>query len=133
MKMKKEEIFSFFSDETNLVIPDDTFIVYIQNIYSWDDLLNTYYSELKFPSYFGFNLNALYDCLSDFHWIKQKNIFIVHRGLPKFQVVGFKYYLDILGGAAIVWSEHPKVHVFKVFFDECYKEYIDGIAEEIDF
>ena len=38
--------------------------------------------EFNFPSYFGKNWDALYDCLTDLRWLKEKNILIVHDDLP---------------------------------------------------
>jgi len=37
-----------------------------------DELLRSLYYLLWFPGYFGFNWNALEDCLSDLDWINEK-------------------------------------------------------------
>ena len=40
--------------------------------------VNDFYSQiqkgLKFPTYFGKNLDALYDCLCDFSWLDAKEV-----------------------------------------------------------
>ncbi|MFR9164902.1 MAG: barstar family protein [Dysgonomonas sp.] len=33
---------------------------------------------MRFPNYFGFNWNALLDCLRDFDWIEEKYIILIH-------------------------------------------------------
>ncbi len=37
-----------------------------------NELLDELKKKLMFPEYFGFNWDALSDCLKDFHWIKEK-------------------------------------------------------------
>ena len=40
------------------------------------------YEKLHLPGYFGFNWNALFDCLRDLHWVAQRRIVIAHEDLP---------------------------------------------------
>ncbi|MBL7818438.1 MAG: barstar family protein [Saprospiraceae bacterium] len=39
---------------------------------------------LKFPAYFGKNLDALFDCLCDFSWLDAREVHIVLRGYDQF-------------------------------------------------
>ena len=57
-----------------------------------DELLKALYYLLWFPGYFGFNWDALYDCLNDFEWIPAK-IVVVHERLPNFVDEDLKIYL----------------------------------------
>jgi RNAse (barnase) inhibitor barstar len=82
-----------------------------------DDLLQGVADVLSFPSYFGRNWNALYDCLRDFHWTEKKNIFLIHSELPQLMERDLKIYLEILRDAAADWkSDEP--HAFGVIFDK---------------
>jgi RNAse (barnase) inhibitor barstar len=40
--------------------------------------------QLHLPSYFGKNLDALFDCLCDFSWLDTNNVHIVLRGYDEF-------------------------------------------------
>ena len=40
--------------------------------------------QLHLPSYFGKNLDALFDCLCDFSWLDTNNVHIVLRGYDDF-------------------------------------------------
>lgn len=42
-----------------------------------DELMRKLYEELEFPDYFGYNWNALNDCLQDFSWLKEDYVFFI--------------------------------------------------------
>ncbi len=91
-----------------------------------DELLKALYYLLWFPGYFGFNWDALYDCLNDFEWIPCKKIVVVHERLPNFVDEDLKIYLEILRDAVASWSG-SEAHEFEVFFresDQCRVESI---------
>lgn len=81
------------------------------------ELLTSLYYLLWFPGYFGFNWNALEDCLNDFDWICQKKIVIVHDIIPQLPAEDLKIYLDILNIAICDWQEDEK-HQLEVVFQE---------------
>jgi len=74
-----------------------------RDISSKKDLLQRLFEILQLPGYFGFNWDALNDCLCDFHWIKQTRIVILHEDLPKLDDQELRTYLDILMGAILHW------------------------------
>lgn len=47
-----------------------------------DELLKALYYKLWLPGYFGFNWDALYDCLRDLEWIKLYKVVLIHEVLP---------------------------------------------------
>ncbi|WP_083489930.1 barstar family protein [Stenotrophomonas ginsengisoli] len=85
-------------------------------ISSSDELLRAFYYSLWLPGYFGFNWDALYDCLRDLEWIPQRKVVLVHRGLPKIPQGELKIYLEVLRDAALSW-EGENAHDIEVFFD----------------
>ena len=105
----------FFSDtEKEINDKNEVFFVQIENTKK-EDLLNEYYTKLKFP-YFGFNWDALIDCLGDLEWIEQKDVFIYHKKLPELNQKDMETYLDILRCSVAHWKRY-KEHNFEVYFN----------------
>lgn len=86
-------------------------------IYKTEHLLQALYYLLWFPGYFGFNWDALNDCLTDFSWIPKKLIVIEHSGLPKIPEADLSIYLQILRDAVLSWKVGEN-HRLEVIFSE---------------
>lgn len=80
-------------------------------------LFEELYDILKLPGYFGFNWDALYDCLCDFHWIEAHQIIIAHNVLPDLSTNDFKTYLGVLHDATEMWGSN-KEHSLEVRFNQ---------------
>ncbi|MCV2884718.1 barstar family protein [Aestuariibacter sp. AA17] len=78
-------------------------------------LLECLFHTLEFPDYFGFNWNALDDCLTDFSWLSKKNIILIHDGVPHLPSNELDIYLKILHDAIINWEADSEVS-FEVYF-----------------
>ena len=105
-----------FIENVQLDEGEGAFIGYVsKNIHSAINLLESIEVALHFPSYFGCNWNALYDCLRDFDWIKVKTIFLIHYELPRLTDDELQIYLQILRDAAEDWQPDES-HEFRVIF-----------------
>lgn len=86
-------------------------------IYKKEQLFDALFHLLWFPGYFGFNWDALYDCLSDLDWIKEKVVVLEHSGLPKLSDQELKIYLEVLRD--VVQKRCPdEFHRLEIVFDE---------------
>ncbi|MDR1763281.1 MAG: barstar family protein [Dysgonamonadaceae bacterium] len=113
--IEKHANFYFINDVKEIGNINSYFVEIIGNNLSKEDLMNNYYTKFKFP-YFGFNWDALWDCLCDLDWIGLKDIIIYHEVLPKLEDKDFKIYFKILRDAIgnwNIWNEHN----FKVYFN----------------
>lgn len=79
-------------------------------------LFKELYDILDFPGYFGFNWDALNDCLRDFCWINSYEIILAHEVLPSLSIQDFVIYLDILRDAIALWKKENE-HSFEVWFN----------------
>jgi len=108
----------------------DTFTARVAgNIRTSQQLFELLYGLLKLPGYFGFNWNALFDCLRDFHWIAERNVAIVHDDLPKLPKEEMRTYLEILRDAIVDWKL-GEIHSLQVVFDEKDRSCIQEVMEE---
>jgi RNAse (barnase) inhibitor barstar len=55
-----------------------------QGIDTMSQFFTTIAKQLELPSYFGKNLDALYDCLCDFSWTDVSNVQIVFKNYDSF-------------------------------------------------
>jgi len=109
--------FHFFTD-----IPScdssNVFCVHIDpEITTPKDLITSFYYSLWFPGYFGFNWDALYDCLRDLEWIPYRKIAIIHRTIPKIPENELKLYLSVLMDASLFFKEKKDYDLY-IFFRE---------------
>jgi RNAse (barnase) inhibitor barstar len=91
---------------------------------SKEGLFDILSEKLMFPSYFGKNWNALYDCLRDFHWISDgKEVYIVHEDIPCIDHQDFIEYLNILNECVVSWK-NDAAHKIHIIFNKKYEEII---------
>jgi len=74
-------------------------------IRSADQLLQTLYQRLLLPGYFGFNWNALSDCLRSLEWVDVHDVIVSHAELPALPEPELVIYLDVLADAVQSWGE----------------------------
>ena len=112
-----------FLTDPKLYKSASAFVVYLTKTKNEEDLFNQLKSKLNFPYYFGNNWNALKDLLKDFHWIKEKNIVIVHDTIPALNDLSFQSYIQILLDAAQDWGENAN-HSLEIIFPLQSKQFI---------
>ncbi len=106
---------------------EDQFVAYINYVNGKQDLLELLKDKLKFPDYFGFNWDALNDCLADFTWLIQKKIIIVHNERPCLSDKDMGIYVGILVGEIHDWRKwkNGKIHQLEVVFPESCKDEVE--------
>ena len=127
--MIEHKIESFFKFNTSPVSYDtgEVFFVSLDPFLSnTDELLKSLYYLLRLPGYFGFNWNALNDCLNDFHWVNNYKIVIQHDSLPNVPDDDLKIYLEILRDSVISWVNDER-HELEVVFSEKDRSKINDI------
>lgn len=103
-------------DFSGAAAPSDALIVTIPaGIRRKRALLGILSRELYFPGYFGWNWDALSDCLRDLHWVHPpRSVVLQHRDVPFASGTPMQaMYLDILREAAASWkdSDSPRLVV----------------------
>lgn len=106
--------------------PQNAFIAYISKANGKQQLLEELNVKLQFPLYFGFNWDALFDCLRDFNWISQETIAIVHNDVPVLTRVEFEIYLNILIESSKDWHEGDE-HRLEIYFAEKDRKEIENM------
>ncbi len=125
--MKKLKHFLFYQQFPEISI-NKFFFVDVTDIKSKEELLYSYYQAFNFPSYFGFNWDALYDALCHLDkWLEEKKIFIIHKDLSCLGKDDFKIYISVLSDVCNFWKQYPDSLELKVYFPELDKNKIQQI------
>jgi RNAse (barnase) inhibitor barstar len=99
-------------------------------------LLDELYRRLSFPDYFGFNWDALVDCIRDLSWLPPGPVVLMHRDLPLAGDVGSqKTYLSILRDTVEKRGEVPGGMRFRdlvVVFPPDTKEQVARLLQSVD-
>jgi RNAse (barnase) inhibitor barstar len=86
-------------------------------------LLDLLADELRFPSYFGRNWVALFDCLCDLTWLSERRIVVAHEGIPRHMPQRtLATYVRILADAVEWWARHPQTHELVSLFPDAARE-----------
>lgn len=80
------------------------------------NLLKLLSRDLSFPNTFGENWDALFDCLCDLSWIREKRVVIAHESVPTLPVDDLRTYLGVLNDAVASWRDNPGAHELIVIF-----------------
>ena len=80
------------------------------------DLMRIIARGLRFPAYFGESWNALFDCLCDLGWLEERQVIIVHEGIPEIPAEHLREYLRVLRDAVGSWEGDSEQHELLVYF-----------------
>lgn len=113
--------FTFVPDVHTFERNENILIAWIpSDIAEKQQLLRALAEQLQFPSYFGWNWDALYDLLCDFSWIQTHGIAIVHQDVPlQFEGKERKTYLELLSDAVDGWKTVEKHELLAIFPITC--------------
>lgn len=89
--------FEFVDDLTGFRAPDSLVVRLEGRLLRKQDLLRALAAGLKFPSYFGYNWDALEECLNDLSWLgAAANVVLLHKHVPLRDAEQRRIYCDIL-------------------------------------
>jgi hypothetical protein len=115
-----------FVDELSVDWPSDARIVQIPaGISIKMELLAAVAGGLAFPGYFGWNWDALDECLRDLSWIESpRQIVLVHNDIPLVADSEDRaIYLAILRDAVQSWGPDQPHELIVVFPTRCQSEF----------
>ncbi len=96
--------------------PERDFIARIpRGVSSREALFDVLSRELRLPSYFGRNWDALSDSLRDLSWITKRRVVLIHDELPKLGDEDLANYLAVLVDAARDWKPDEAHELVVVF------------------
>ena len=71
-----------------------------------DNFIEECYVKLKFPDYFGFNLDALQDCLLDFSWLEESTIIIIIDSVSLSSESNLRDYVSLFCEVEKRWMQY---------------------------
>jgi RNAse (barnase) inhibitor barstar len=113
-----------FINSPQSFISDGDFVVHLSGINSKEELFKQLSGKLEMPEYFGYNWDAISDCLRDFHWIEQQKIILVHDDLPLLNEHELSTYLQVLFEAVQDWKDGEE-HSLEVIFSESVRSMVE--------
>lgn len=128
--------FKLFKKNEDLLFPDNCFVYHLDGKLC-EDITSFYIdiqSKMKFPRYFGKNLDALEECLNDLDWLGLDNYSIVINNYGEFlkneSEETLEAVLDIFRLCSQNWinvpnfqgeEEQRKRAIFVVYIEDCDK------------
>ena len=110
-----EDIDIYVEDIENLAPSENLVAIVPAGIRLRERLFSVLSKELKFPSYFGRNWDALYECLRDFSWTDIFQITVIHRDIPALGTDATRIYIETLVDSVEDWKLHEN-HQLRVVF-----------------
>ena len=90
-----------------------------ETIRTEQDIFNVFSVQLRFPSYFGNNWDAFFDCLTDLLWLKSKDTIILLRNVESIiSLPFFDLFAETLVDAHLTWKAWGSQFHVIVFLSE---------------
>lgn len=105
----------FIFTDSPIAKADTMLVVIPKGIPSLNVLFDILKKSLSLPEYFGENLDALSDCLTDLHWVDQRCVLMVHEGQTFYDERLFGTYLSVLGECVEDWQRDPEPRLYVAF------------------
>lgn len=120
----------FYYQENVNFSDSETFLFVFEGIRTKAELLDFYNQQLKCP-YFGYNWDALKDCLIGLReWIPKKKNAFIHRDITQLKRSELSIYVYILQFVCEFWEQHSELLKVKVYFPKSYQEKVWQILQE---
>jgi hypothetical protein len=96
-------------------------------------LLHVLAEELRLPDYFGWNWDALHECLCDLSWIEKQDVVLFHEDLSDLAPEDMATYVSIVRDAETLSKARPEHRVIGVFPSSAERAVPEGhVAERMD-
>ena len=119
--------FRFYNTQKDIVFNDCKIVHIRKNTTNKLDIFNQFECGLNIPTYYGKNWDAFDDNLMNLHFVKEKNVIIIHEDIPfKNYDHEKRTYIEILGDIVSHWQAFPE-HKFFVYFPENCREELTQI------
>lgn len=80
------------------------------------ELMTVLGRALRFPGYYGRNLDAFWDCVRELENIPERRIMLVHHDMPALTEEKGAAYIELLRDTVLYWEKHRDEHCFEVWF-----------------
>ena len=127
--MNMPDCFMYGANHTEFAQRDDLVVQIPAGINSKAELLRVLYEELTLPGYFGFNWDALSECLRDLSWTTKRRIVLFHEAVPSLEPTDLTEYLSILADSIRDWKpneEHALLAVFPIPAKQVVRDVLGG-------
>jgi len=120
-----------FVDINSLVIPRNCYSAYVdEHINSKHELFQFFNDTFHFPEWWsGWDWDALNGLCRDFSWLRDGNIYIVNKSLPRLNKEDMRIYLGALYMYSEYWENHHEHNVI-VYFDKSIRDEVCALCEQ---
>lgn len=87
--------------------------------------------KLRFPVYYGRNLDAFWDCATDLANIDAHRVLLVHRDLPDLPERERRAYIELLRDTAVFWQGSSRAHSFEAWFPRGTEETVEAVLASL--
>lgn len=127
------QLFQYTRDLDSVLTTRDveTFVAQVPgSVRDVEELFKVLWAALRLPGYFGFNWDALDECLNDFEWLRERRVVLVHVELPtRLEPEDLRLYLEVLAGAVERWSHDYLLDFSVVFHEDSRAAVIDALGD----